>query len=120
MSFSLHTGKACEGPIGSEFKVDAIYVSKEVQVGTRIDQLCDLYNREILLTDAIYSMLSDRAKELTRKIETITMNECPKQSIVSLKFRANLACRMYTAVTFIQVIRSRASKRLNSLRLVLS
>jgi len=81
MSFSLHTGKACEGPIGSEFKVDAIYVSKEVQVGTRIDQLCDLYNREILLTDAIYSMLSDRAKELTRKIETITMNECPKQSI---------------------------------------
>jgi hypothetical protein len=81
MSFSLHTGKACEGPIGSEFKADAIYVSKEVQVGTRIDQLCDLYNREILLTDTIYSMLSDRAKEQTRKIETITMNECPKQSI---------------------------------------
>jgi hypothetical protein len=30
MSFSLHTGKACEGPIGSEFKVDAIYISKEI------------------------------------------------------------------------------------------
>jgi len=78
MSFSLHTGKACEGPIGSEFKVDAIYVSKDVQVGTRIDQLCDLYNREILLTNDLYMMLSERAKELTRKIETITMNESPK------------------------------------------
>jgi hypothetical protein len=28
-------------------------------------------------------MLSERAKELTRKIETVTMNECPKQSVVS-------------------------------------
>jgi hypothetical protein len=81
MSFSLHTGKACEGPIGSEFKVDAIYVSKEIQVGARIDQLCDLYNREILLTNDLYSMLSERSKELTRKIETITMNENPKSSI---------------------------------------
>lgn len=48
MSFSLHTGKACEGPIGSEFKVDAIYISKEIQIGSRIDSLCDVYNREIL------------------------------------------------------------------------
>ena len=84
MSFSLHTGKACEGPIGSEFKVDAIYISKEIQIGARIDQLCDLYNREILLTNDLFMMLSERAKELTRKIETITMNESPKSAIVSL------------------------------------
>lgn len=81
MSFSLHTGRACEGPIGSEFKVDAIYVSKDVQIGARIDGLCDEYNREILLTDDFFNMLSDRSKELTRKIETITMNETPKAAI---------------------------------------
>lgn len=83
MSFSLHTGRACEGPIGSEFKVDAIYISKEIMIGSRIDALCDVYNREILLTKDLYMMLSERAKELTRKIETITMNESPKQAIVS-------------------------------------
>jgi len=81
MSFSLHTGKACEGPIGSEFKVDAIYVSKEIQVGARIDQLCDTYNREILLTNDLHSMLSECSKTITRQIETITMNENPKSSI---------------------------------------
>ncbi len=43
--------------------------------------LCDVYNREILLTNGLYMMLSERAKELTRKVETITMNECLKQSI---------------------------------------
>jgi len=83
MSFSLHTGRACEGPIGSEFKIDAIYISKEIMIGSRIDGLCDVYNREILLTKDLYMMLSERAKELTRKIETISMNESPKQAIVS-------------------------------------
>jgi hypothetical protein len=83
MSFSLHTGKACEGPIGSEFKVDAIYISKEIQIGSRIDGLCDVYNREILLTDDFFNMLSERSKELTRRIESITMNESPKDPIVS-------------------------------------
>lgn len=85
MSFSLHTGRACEGPIGSEFKVDAIYVSKEIQIASRIDGLCDEYNREILLTDDFFNMLSDRSKELTRKIETITMNEAPKTPLVSCR-----------------------------------
>lgn len=83
MSFALHTGKACEGPIGSEFKVDAIYISREIQIASRIDGLCDVYNREILLTDDFYNMLSERSKELTRKIEVITMNESPKDPIVS-------------------------------------
>lgn len=86
MSFALHTGKACEGPIGSEFKVDAIYISKEIQIASRIDGLCDVYNREILLTDDFFNMLSERSKELTRKIEVITMNESPKDPIVSYYF----------------------------------
>jgi hypothetical protein len=30
ISFSLHTGRAYEGAIGSEHKVDAIFVSKEM------------------------------------------------------------------------------------------
>lgn len=33
------------------------------------------------MTNDLYQMLSERAKELTRKIETVTMNECPKQSV---------------------------------------
>lgn len=61
-----------------------MFISKEVQICQKIDTLCEVYNREILLTTDFYHMLSERGKELTRKIETITMDECPKQSIVSL------------------------------------
>lgn len=71
----MHTGKAFEGPIGSEFKVDAVYLSKELQVALRVDELCDVYNKEILLTNELYLMLSDKAKMITRKIESIVMKE---------------------------------------------
>lgn len=71
----MHTGKAYESPIGSEFKVDAVYLSKELQVALRVDELCDVYNKEILLTNELYLMLSDKAKMVTRKIESIVMKE---------------------------------------------
>ena len=32
MSFALHTGRAIEGTIGSEFKVDAVYLSTDLQI----------------------------------------------------------------------------------------
>ena len=45
MSFALHIGRAIEGAIGSEFKVDALYLSSDTQIALRIDQLCDTYDR---------------------------------------------------------------------------
>jgi len=37
ISFALHTGRAVQGSIGSEFKIDAVYLSTEMQVAMRID-----------------------------------------------------------------------------------
>jgi hypothetical protein len=55
--------------------VDAVYLSKELQVALRVDELCDVYNKEILLTNELYLMLSDKAKMITRKIESVVMKE---------------------------------------------
>ena len=44
ISFSLHVGRAIEGAIGSEFKVDALYLSADTQICLKIDQLCDTYD----------------------------------------------------------------------------
>lgn len=101
ISFSLHTGRSYEGAIGSEYKVDAIFVSKEVQVCLRLDELCDVYNREILLTAELYMMLSEKAKNLTRKIESVVMKEQPKVPLVS---KTIIYCRRkYIVVTFTRV-----------------
>jgi len=37
LSFALHTGRAIEGAIGSEFKVDAFYLSQDIQILYRVD-----------------------------------------------------------------------------------
>ena len=55
--------------------MDAVYISKELQVALRMDELCDVYNKEILLSNELYLMLSDKAKLVTRKIESIVMKE---------------------------------------------
>lgn len=50
ISFSMHIGTAIEGAIGSEQKVDALYLSTDAQITKRIDELCETYNTEILMT----------------------------------------------------------------------
>lgn len=59
--FAIHLGSAIEGAVGSEQKVDALYLSKDAQIVGRIDELCDVYERPLLLTQAVYNTCSDRA-----------------------------------------------------------
>ena len=99
MSFALHTGSAIEGAIGSEFKVDASYLSTDLQILHRIDQLCDVYDRTILITGDLQKMMSDRAKETTRKIETILMKESPTTQRVSYVF---LICQVIYCIDIAQ------------------
>ena len=37
ISFALHVGRAIESTIGSEYKVDALYLSTDTQIALRVD-----------------------------------------------------------------------------------
>lgn len=37
MGFGLHTGWAIEGAIGSQYKIDASYLSPNVNISSRLD-----------------------------------------------------------------------------------
>ncbi len=84
ISFAMHAGKAIEGSIGSEQKVDALYLSTDAQITQRIDELCEVYDRQILMTGELHHMLSDKAKNFTRMIDCINMNESKRIKRVSL------------------------------------
>lgn len=79
ISFALHVGRAIEGAIGSEFKVDALYLSADTQIGLRIDQLCDIYDRPLLMSGDFYKMLSEKGKTFCRKIDQVCMEESKGQ-----------------------------------------
>ena len=69
ISFALHVGKAIEGAIGSEYKVDALYLSADTEISLRIDSLCDTYDRQILMSGDFIKMASPKAKPFCRKID---------------------------------------------------
>ena len=80
----------------------------------RLDELSDVYNREILLTAELYMMLSEKAKGLTRKIESVVMREQPKVPLVSIELlisRRKFIVVILSPVNLCQQICSKTSYR---------
>ncbi len=50
MGFGLHIGWAIEGAIGSEFKIDASYLSPNVNLASRLEAACKQYGVPILVS----------------------------------------------------------------------
>ena len=75
LSFGLHMGWTIEGAIGSEFKIDAGYISPNCQIVYRIEELCDFYQMQILVAEPLYNMMSLKARHTLRKIDVVTMKE---------------------------------------------
>lgn len=68
-------GWTIEGAIGSESKIDACYLSPHLQIAYRIEQLCEYYDMQILLSESLYNLMSLKARNTLRKIDVVVMNE---------------------------------------------
>jgi len=71
MGFGLHSGWAIEGAIGSEFKVDASYLSANVKLANSIETATQTYDVNILLSGEIYSGISHEMRRLCRQIDVV-------------------------------------------------
>lgn len=63
LQFAMHLGTAIESCIGSEQKVDALYLSRDAMIIDRIDQLGEIYDRPIIITQSLHNAISDKAQE---------------------------------------------------------
>lgn len=75
VSFGLHVGIAIEGAIGSDMKIDYLNVSPDAAISVRINELCEQYDTQILLTGDMYDTLSERAQNTCRFIDRIVIRE---------------------------------------------
>ena len=75
LSFGLHVGWTIEGAIGSEFKIDAGYMSPHCQIAYRVQELCELYSMQIIVAESLYNIMSLKARHTLRKIDVISMKE---------------------------------------------
>mmetsp|Transcript_2524 Transcript_2524/g.2328 ORF Transcript_2524/g.2328 Transcript_2524/m.2328 type:complete len:180 (+) Transcript_2524:508-1047(+) len=71
MGFGLHVGWSIEGAIGSEFKIDASYLSPHVNMSGRLEETTKIYGVPLLLSGAFYDILSPTVQGYCRHLDTV-------------------------------------------------
>lgn len=71
MGFGMHIGWAIEGAIGSRFKIDASYLSPNVNMSARLEAATHQFGCPILLSEWFVSELSPAARSQCRMIDRI-------------------------------------------------
>ena len=78
LSFGMHVGWAIEGAIGSKFKIDASYLSPNVNIAARLASSTSQFQTQMLLSEDIYNMASAGAREKLRVIDKVTLKGSQK------------------------------------------
>ena len=73
MGFGIHFGWAVEGAIGSEFKIDASYLSPNVNIAARLEAATKQYGVPILISGELIDIMSEKCAKLCREIDTVTV-----------------------------------------------
>jgi len=73
LGFGLHYGWAIEGAIGSEFKIDASYLSPHVNMASRLEAVTSQYQVSILMSDPIARLCSGDMARYFRVIDNVTL-----------------------------------------------
>lgn len=66
MGFGLHIGWGIEGAIGSEFKIDASYLSPNVNMASRLEAATKQYGVAVLISSELHQYFSNEVKKYTR------------------------------------------------------
>ncbi len=59
MHFGIHIGWGIEGAIGSEYKIDASYLSPNVNIASRLNAASKQYGVSVLFSGQIYDLIGD-------------------------------------------------------------
>ena len=69
----LHVGWAIEGAIGSSHKIDASYLSPNVNLSSRLSVLCHHYHLPLLFSSAFHSLLGVEVQKRCRKVDVVSV-----------------------------------------------
>ena len=73
MGFGLHAGKAVQGAIGSQRKLDATYISESVERAEFLESSTKTYGVPLLMSDAFYDLLSSSNRLRCRKVDQLLL-----------------------------------------------
>ena len=73
MGFGIHQGWAIEGAIGSFFKIDASYLSPNVNMAARLEAATKQFNTPLLISGHLRDIMSNAFQQICREIDTVTV-----------------------------------------------
>ena len=78
MGFGLHVGWAIEGAIGSEFKIDASYLSPNVNMASRLEAATKQFGVQILISGDLHSICTEKCQSYMRQIDYVVVKGASK------------------------------------------
>jgi len=73
IGFGLHCGWSIEGAIGSEYKIDASYLSLHVNIAARLQSATKQYGVDLLMSQHMYQTLSPKARDRCRQLDVVML-----------------------------------------------
>ena len=73
LQFGLHVGWAIEGAIGSKYKIDASYLSPNVNLSARLSSATSQYGTDMVMSGPFVKALSPMARSMCRKVDCVTV-----------------------------------------------
>ena len=73
MGFGMHIGWAIEGAIGSKYKIDASYLSPNVNLSARLEAATHQFHTPMLMSHWLVEEMSEEAQRLCRLIDRVTV-----------------------------------------------
>lgn len=77
LSFGLHCGWAIEGAVGSEFKIDASYLSPNVSIAKSIEQATMIYGVPFIVAESVVDLLTENMASKCRLIDKVIITGSP-------------------------------------------
>ena len=71
MGFGLHIGYGIEGAVGSTYKIDASYLSPNVNIAARLETATRQFGLNLLISGPLYKLFSDEMKKICRYIDCV-------------------------------------------------
>jgi hypothetical protein len=97
MGFGLHVGWAIEGAIGSEYKIDASYLSPNVNMASRLEAATKQFGTTILLSDDFVALLSPAVRRRVRQVCACSSSERQAQTL-----RQIMTCMRQSGVSILR------------------
>jgi len=71
LSFGLHCGWAIEGAVGSEFKIDASYLSPNVSIANSIERSTQMYGVSFIIAQSVVELCGEKMVEQCRLMDKV-------------------------------------------------